>query len=67
MNKKKNDGLSDFMKFVNKHGGVKDVSEAFKEFPVEEEWHKGKVENVLSNDGLKEYNKKNENKNKKKA
>lgn len=44
------DGLSDFMKFVYEHGGVKDISEAFEEFPVEEEWHKGKVENVVCED-----------------
>ena len=24
------------------------IEEAFEEFPVEEEWHKGKVENVLN-------------------
>ena len=41
------DGLSDFMKFVYAHDGVKDLSEAFKEFPPEEEWHEGKVEKVI--------------------
>lgn len=39
--------LSDFLKFAYKHGKVKDAKEAFKEFPPEEEWHKGKVENIL--------------------
>lgn len=39
--------MSDFLKFVKKYGEIKDVEEAFKEFPPEEEWHKGRVENVL--------------------
>ncbi len=40
-------GLSDFLKIAYEHGKVKDLKEAFEEFPVEEEWHKGKIENVL--------------------
>ena len=32
--------LSDFMKFVYANGDVRDVEEAFEEFPVENEWHK---------------------------
>lgn len=40
-------GLSDFMKLAYKLGRVKDVEEAFEEFPVEEEYHKGKTENIL--------------------
>lgn len=44
----KNDkGLSDFLKFAHEHDKVRDVSEAFEEYPVEEEWHKGKIENAL--------------------
>lgn len=39
--------LSDFLKFILKNGEIKEVEEAFKEFPPEEEWHKGKIENVL--------------------
>ena len=39
--------LSDFLKFAIRSGRIKDVEEAFKEFPPEEEWHKGKIENVL--------------------
>lgn len=39
--------ISDFLKFAIKHNAIKDVEEAFIAFPVEEEWHKGKVENVL--------------------
>lgn len=41
------DELSDFLKMAYKHGKVKDVSSAFEEFPVEEEWHKGRVESFL--------------------
>lgn len=46
------EGLSDFLKIAYKYGKVKDLEEAFKEFPVEEEWHKGKVDNVLREDRL---------------
>ena len=42
--------LSDFLKFAINSGRIKDVEEAFKEFPPEEEWHKGKIENVLRED-----------------
>ena len=40
--------LSDFLKTAYRYGRVKDLKEAFEEFPVDEEWHKGKVENVLN-------------------
>lgn len=40
----------EFIQFINSHGGVKDVIEAFKEYPPEEEWHKGKIENILKED-----------------
>lgn len=30
-------------------GKTKNVNDAFKEYPVEEEWHKGKIENILKN------------------
>lgn len=40
--------LSDFLKIAYKYGRIKDLEEVFEEFPVEEEWHKGKVENVLN-------------------
>lgn len=39
--------LSEFMKLAYKYGRVKDLNEAFKEFPVEDEWHKGEIENLL--------------------
>lgn len=44
---KNEDGLSDFMKFAYKCNKVRDVKEAFEDYPVENEWHKGKIENVL--------------------
>lgn len=48
--------ISDFLKFAYEKGKVTDVSEAFEEFPVEEEWHKGKIENVLAlNEEKEEY------------
>lgn len=39
--------LSNFLKMAYKHGKVKNLEEAFKEFPAEEEWHKGNAENWL--------------------
>ena len=47
--------LSDFLKIAYEHGKVKELKEAFEEYPVEEEWHKGKLENVLKEDN-KSYN-----------
>ena len=41
--------ISDFLKFAKEKGKIKDIVEAFNEFPVEEEWHKGKIENLLYN------------------
>ena len=40
--------LSDFLKTAYKYNRVRDLKEAFEEYPVEEEWHKGKLENVLN-------------------
>lgn len=42
-----NNNLSDFMKLAYKYGKVKELNEAFEEFPVEKEWHKGKIEKLL--------------------
>ncbi len=39
--------ISDFLKFAKEKGKIKDLEEAFNEFLVEEEWHKGKIENLL--------------------
>lgn len=47
--------LSEFLKTAYKYNKVKDLKEAFIEYPVEEEWHKGKIENVL-NDENEQYN-----------
>ena len=41
------EGLSDFIKLANKHNKVKELDDAFEKYPVEEEWHKGKIENTL--------------------
>lgn len=35
-------GTSDFLKFAKEKGKIKDVKEAFNEYPVEE-WHKGNI------------------------
>ena len=47
--------ISEFLKFAIENNRIKDVEEAFKEFSVEEEWHKGKLENVLREESEK-YN-----------
>lgn len=39
--------LSEFLKIAYKHNRVKKLEEAFEKYPVEDEWHKGKIENVL--------------------
>ena len=44
----KEEGLSEFIKIAYKYNRVKDVEEAFIDFPVEEEWHKGNSENILN-------------------
>lgn len=36
------ESLSDFLKVAYKYNRVKDVKEAFEEYPVEE-WHKGRA------------------------
>ena len=41
------DEISDFLKFAMEKGKIKDVEEAFIDYPVEEEWHEGKIENIL--------------------
>ena len=46
-NMKNDEGLSNFIKFAYKCNKVRDIREAFEENPVEEEWHKGRIENVL--------------------
>ncbi len=39
--------LSVFLKIAYQYDKIKNVEEAFREYPVEDEWHKGKTENVL--------------------
>lgn len=41
---KNEEGLSEFMKFAYECNKVRDIKEAFEEYPVEEEWHKGKID-----------------------
>ena len=41
-------GKSEFWKRLEAAGEIKDVSEAFEEYPVEEEWHKGHAANYIS-------------------
>jgi len=43
----KENELSEFMKLAYKHGKVKNVEKAFEDYPVEQEWHKGKIEKIL--------------------
>ena len=50
-----NDKISDFLMYAYEHNKVKDVSEAFEDFPVEEEWHKGKIENIIREDEISRY------------
>lgn len=40
--------ISDFLKFAKEKGKIREVKEAFEKYPVEEEWHEGKIKNVLS-------------------
>ena len=47
--------MSEFLKFVYEKNLAKDVSEAFKEYPPEEEWHKGILENAVAEESLIEY------------
>lgn len=37
----------ELLKKLEETGRIQDVSEAFKEFPAENEWHKGKIESFL--------------------
>lgn len=39
--------MSDFLEKAKKTGRIKELHEAFKEYPVEEEYHQGKIENVI--------------------
>ena len=39
-----------FLEIAKQKNRILDLDEAFKEFPPEEEWHKGTIENVLKED-----------------
>ena len=41
------DNLSQFIKTAYKYNRVKDLKDAFEDYPVESEWHKGKIENII--------------------
>lgn len=44
-------GMDKYTKFIKdeyKKGNIKDVSEAFKEYPPEEEWHHGEIDYFIS-------------------
>lgn len=45
---------NDFIKWAKENGLVKDISDAFKDYPVEEEWHKGEIEYLIA-DSKKNY------------
>lgn len=37
-----------FLDIAKENGRIRDIKEAFEEYPVKEEWHEGKMENVLT-------------------
>ena len=46
----------DFLELAKRTGRIRDVKEAFIEYPVEQEWHKGKIENIFQlNEDNEEY------------
>ena len=48
--------IKDFFELAKKSGRIRDVKEAFVEYPVEKEWHKGKIENIFQlNEDIEEY------------
>lgn len=50
--------MSEFLEKAKKTGRIKVLEEAFKEYPVSEEYHKGKIENVLKLEKVEEYKEK---------
>jgi len=42
-----NQNISEFLKKVYETDELNDVSEAFENYPVEEEWHKGDINNII--------------------
>ena len=48
--------IKDFLELAKKSGRIRDVKEVFVEYPVEKEWHKGKIENIFQlNEDNEEY------------
>ena len=46
----------DFLELAKKSGRIRDVKEAFIEYPVEQEWHKGKIDKIFQlNEDKEEY------------
>ena len=43
--------ISDFLKYAYANNRVKDLEDAFLEYPVNEEWHKGRLDNVIKEKG----------------
>lgn len=37
----------DFLEIARKNGKIRNIKEAFKDYPVEEEWHQGRIETVF--------------------
>lgn len=50
-----NNNLSEFLKFAKDHNRIKEINEAFDDYPVEDEWHMGRIENVIKEEEA-EYN-----------
>ena len=40
--------LNDFLKFAYENGKVQSLEKAFEEVDPKDEWHEGKIENVLN-------------------
>ena len=48
--------MKDLLELAKRKGRIRDVKEAFIEYPVEQEWHKGKIENIFQlNEDNEEY------------
>lgn len=43
----KNNKISEFIKLAYSKGKVQEIEEAFEEYPVENEWHQGKIDNIV--------------------
>lgn len=50
-----NHKVSEFIKLAYSKGKVQDIEKAFEEYPVENEWHQGKIENIICEE-TEQYN-----------